>query len=400
VNSQADLDEARQLLAQIDPRLAQKIGTRFDDPQTQQQLQFFGRQAQTLQQRAQMDLERDRLAFDKFKQGKEFEFKGEQLKIDWGKLSVDEQKVVQDAIRLNEVEPITIGNEVFLREKYRGAADNLKKLTGVTTAGGGGAPPGTAPSGAGPSGAAPTGGGPSRPGMTYAGPSAAAVEPTQTTIKNQLNVLNDRAQTAAAVHPLLNEAEALIAQGIYPASPALEFVLDKYKKRGGKLLPQDVPDFASWDEPTLARTVALRQLGSRLALTQGKLGGGISDADRETYIQGTGALSQPQTMETLKTIIPSLRRIADHHINEADKANDWALKNPGKPIPYQGSGTGGVGAPGRPSAAERKPPIDAAKFQEIERAEQVRASQAGRPPRSREELLRDLRKNGYDVRAQ
>jgi hypothetical protein len=130
----------------------------------------------------------------------------------------------------------------------------------------------------------------------------------------QLKAYRTSAEEGRAVNETLDEVERLLLEGVYEQSSTLPAVLFSYRNTG--IVPY------GYDGPQLARTQRVRELGARLTLSHGRLGVGVSNEDRETYSRSAGNFESGKTLDSMKESIKSMREIANRAITnftEADK---------------------------------------------------------------------------------
>jgi hypothetical protein len=129
----------------------------------------------------------------------------------------------------------------------------------------------------------------------------------------QLKAYRTSAEEGRAVNETLDEVERLLLEGVYEQSPTLPAALLTYRTTG------TVPP--GYDGTQLARTQRVRELGARLTLSHGRLGVGVSNEDRETYSRSAGNFESGKTLDSMKESIKSMREIANRAITNFTEAD-------------------------------------------------------------------------------
>lgn len=127
--------------------------------------------------------------------------------------------------------------------------------------------------------------------------------------KKRLIKLQEDAEVAMKTLETINEAERLIAEGVYGTDKKDLFIMEMYTRKVGYQ-----------DDPKAARTARLRELGAVFKLAQGSLGGNVSNTDAVTYGRAAGNFEQAKSHTEMAETLKSMKSILRGHMAYADYA--------------------------------------------------------------------------------
>jgi hypothetical protein len=132
------------------------------------------------------------------------------------------------------------------------------------------------------------------------------------TMQKRLEAFDKAGMAGQETHTVLDEAERLIAEGVYSNSPIDRANMLAYNKG---LAPGDTK---------AQRTKRLMELGAQLKLAHGSLGSGVSVADAVTYGKAAGNFEEPKNLAEMQQSITSMRTIANTAMRRANEARKSA----------------------------------------------------------------------------